>query len=90
MKDIFGDNIAFTDSSEREFGIPDRSFKSVKEAAEEAGMSRLYGGIHYKHSCVAGADEGKKLGYMINERLQMMKKESYPKASRLKEKSTSE
>ena len=71
---IFGDNVPYTDSSELEFGIPNRSFTSVKEAAEEASISRVYGGIHYKYSCEAGAAEGKLVGALVNQRLQMKKK----------------
>jgi len=31
------------------------------EAAREAGISRLYGGIHYKPSIEAGYTQGKKI-----------------------------
>jgi hypothetical protein len=58
MTNIFGDNISYTDTSETEFGIAPRSFTSVRKAAEEAGTSRVYGGIHYKHSCDIGNAEG--------------------------------
>lgn len=73
MTDIFGDNISYTDSSELEFGIPNRTFTSVREAAKEASISRVYGGIHYTYSCDAGAKEGKALGEMIVQRLRMKK-----------------
>src|SRR5215218_8999465 len=36
MTHYFGDNIHYTDTSELEFGVPSRSFKSVREAANEA------------------------------------------------------
>ena len=39
MANIFGDNTSYTDSSEMEFGIPPRSFTSIKAAAMEAGLS---------------------------------------------------
>ncbi|MEP7317862.1 MAG: vanadium-dependent haloperoxidase [Panacibacter sp.] len=74
MTSIFGENISYTDSSELEFGIPNRSFTSVKAAAEEASISRVYGGIHYKYSCQVGAEEGKLVGILIDQRLQMKKK----------------
>lgn len=41
-----GDNIAFTNKSETEFGIPEGSFISFRQVGKEAGMSRVYGGIH--------------------------------------------
>jgi membrane-associated phospholipid phosphatase len=74
MTDIFGDNISYTDTSETEFGIPPRSFTSVRNAAVEAGISRVYGGIHYKHSCDIGNAEGKLVGQLVNQRLHMMRK----------------
>ena len=74
MTGIFGDDIPYTDSSELEFGIPNRTFTSVRMAAKEAGISRVYGGIHYSYSCTVGAEEGKLLGTLVNQRLQMKKK----------------
>nr|WP_294948689.1 vanadium-dependent haloperoxidase [uncultured Mucilaginibacter sp.] len=67
----FGDNIAYTDSSESEFGIAPRKFKSFREAAEEAAMSRVYGGIHYKIACDVGNMQGRKIGQLVNEKLQL-------------------
>src|SRR5262249_7147764 len=45
----FGDNFAFSTTSP---GLPNvtRSFTSFQQAAEEAGRSRIYGGIHYQFS----------------------------------------
>ncbi|WP_295721184.1 vanadium-dependent haloperoxidase [Mucilaginibacter sp.] len=59
---LFGSNLAFTDSTEVEFSIPARQFKSFKAAADEAAMSRFYGGIHYMPSIVNGVDEGVRIG----------------------------
>ena len=73
MTDIFGDNISYTDTSETEFGIAPRSFTSVRQAAEEAAISRVYGGIHYKHSCDIGNAEGKLVGQLVIQRLHMKK-----------------
>ena len=71
MTHYFGDNVAYTDSSELEFGIPNRTFTSVRQAAKEAGMSRVYGGIHYKNSCEVGTLEGVQVGQLIINRLTM-------------------
>jgi hypothetical protein len=49
-----GNNVAFTDHSYDYLGYKSRSFKSLEEAAHEAGLSRLYGGIHYRPSIDAG------------------------------------
>lgn len=65
----FGDNVAFTDSTEVEFGLPARSFKSFDEAANEVGMSRLYGGIHYRTGNVAGLKNGREIGKYVCEKL---------------------
>ena len=74
MTDIFGDNINYTDTSELEFGISNRSFASVRNAAKEAAISRVYGGIHYKYSCDIGNEEGKKVGELVIQRLRMKRK----------------
>ncbi|CAN5132331.1 hypothetical protein BH11BAC6_BH11BAC6_12040 [soil metagenome] len=73
MTDVFGDNISYTDTSETAFGIPPRTFSSVRKAAEEAAISRVYGGIHYKHSCDIGNEEGKLVGQLVIQRLHMKK-----------------
>jgi len=66
---LFGDNIAFTDSVEVEYGLFPRSFASVKQAAEEACISRFYGGIHYMPAIKLGAEQGKNLGQYIIQNL---------------------
>jgi hypothetical protein len=66
---LFGENFSFIDSTEMEFGLPARPFKSFKQAAAEAAISRLYGGIHYRPSIVNGVQEGEKLGNFITQRL---------------------
>lgn len=71
MTHYFGDNIHYTDSSELEFGVSNRSFTSVRQAADEAAISRVYGGIHYKHSCDVGHEEGIKVGTYILQHLKM-------------------
>ncbi|WP_184545483.1 vanadium-dependent haloperoxidase [Mucilaginibacter sp. FT3.2] len=59
---LFGDNFAFTDSTEVEFDIRPRQFASFEAAAKEASISRFYGGIHYMPSIVNGVDEGNRIG----------------------------
>jgi hypothetical protein len=73
MTNFFGDNFAFTDSSELEFGIANRSFKSFRDAALEASWSRLYGGIHYRSDLEQGNLLGKQIGEFIVQRLRMKK-----------------
>ena len=65
LTSIFGDDFAFTDSSELEYNLPVRSFKSFREAALEASVSRIYGGIHYRSGCDNGNKQGKDLAKII-------------------------
>ncbi|WP_296699054.1 vanadium-dependent haloperoxidase [Algoriphagus sp.] len=61
----FGDNFEFIDSSETYFGLPERSFKSFLLASEEAAISRLYGGIHFRDAIEEGVKQGEQIGDMI-------------------------
>jgi hypothetical protein len=65
LTDLFGDNFAFTDSTEIEFGLTARTFKSFIHASEEAAISRLYGGIHYRPAVENGMIEGRAVGNFI-------------------------
>ena len=69
----FGDNVAFRDTSSVAFGIPARSFKSFRQAAIEAGQSRVYGGIHYTNSCLVGTKQGEEIGRLVVQRLKLKK-----------------
>lgn len=70
---LFGDNFAFTDSTEIEFGLTARSFNSFMEASAEAALSRLYGGIHYRLACDVGVTEGRELGKFICDKIRTRK-----------------
>lgn len=61
---LLGDT-PFTDSTSIAIGHAARRFESFTEAADEAGMSRLYGGIHFR----AGNEAGRVLGACIAERV---------------------
>ncbi len=54
----FGDNFAYDDTVEERFGLKTRSFKSFNEAATQAGISRLYGGIHFMDAITNGQKQG--------------------------------
>jgi hypothetical protein len=73
MAHNFGNNLSFTDTSLLEFGIKSRTIKSFRDAAQEASISRLYGGIHYLFDMEEGTKAGKKLGELIVQRLRMRK-----------------
>ncbi len=64
-----GDSVAFADSTEMEYGLPVRSFTSIDQAAQEAAISRLYGGIHYRQAIEEGSAQGRKLGDLVAARL---------------------
>lgn len=70
---FFGDNVHFTSQSDGHDGFTEkplanvitRSFTSFTEAADEAGMSRIYGGIHYSFDNVNGLAAGRALGTYV-------------------------
>jgi membrane-associated phospholipid phosphatase len=65
LKSFFGrDNIAFTLASE-DATVADRSFSSFSQAAQEAGISRIYGGIHYSFDNVDGLAAGAEIGNLV-------------------------
>lgn len=66
---LFGDNFSFLDSTEVEYGLPARSFNSFKEASQEAAISRLYGGIHYRPAIDHGVTEGTALGNYVVDKI---------------------
>ncbi|MBC7606365.1 MAG: vanadium-dependent haloperoxidase, partial [Burkholderiales bacterium] len=70
---IFGDNFSYIDDSEVNFGLPKRNFKSFKQAAVEASISRLYGGIHYRAAIENGIVQGNNIGNYIIKKLKMAK-----------------
>jgi hypothetical protein len=76
MTHYFGDHFQYTDTSGKEFGIPDRSFKSFRDAALEASWSRLYGGIHYRCDLEQGNILGIQIGQYIVKKLQFNKNET--------------
>jgi hypothetical protein len=70
---FFGDNFAFTDNTENEFGLPSRKFKSFLQAASEAAVSRFYGGIHYKDAIENGALQGTAIGNYVITKMALSK-----------------
>lgn len=73
LTSVFGDNFSYTDSTELEFGIKSRSFKSFRDAAIENNWARFYGGIHFHNSCIISTDLGKKVGDLVVTRIKMKK-----------------
>ncbi len=71
LTDIFGDNFKFEDDTETAYGLPIRNFTSFNQAAEEAAISRMYGGIHYRTAVEVGLEQGKELGAFVVNQLKM-------------------
>ncbi|WAC09778.1 vanadium-dependent haloperoxidase [Dyadobacter pollutisoli] len=66
---LLGDNFTFRDDTEVIFDLPTRDFKSFRQAAEEAAISRLYGGIHYRDAIENGQVQGRAIGQFVIEKL---------------------
>lgn len=73
LTSVYGDNFAYTDSTELEFGIENRSFTSFRAAAEENNWARFYGGIHFHNSCITSTQKGKAVGNWVVDHLKMKK-----------------
>lgn len=67
---FFGDNFGYTDTVEERYGLKARSFKSFREAAVEAGLSRFYGGIHFMDAIDNGRAQGLKVGEWVVKKFQ--------------------
>jgi hypothetical protein len=65
LTDLFGE-VAFTDHTHDDRGLAPRSFGSVWDAAEEAAISRLYGGIHFRPAIDLGLAQGRCVGEDVN------------------------
>lgn len=65
LTDLIGDNYEFIDSSEMIFGMPARTFNSFFEARDEAALSRLYGGIHFRSAIENGVEQGNIIGLHV-------------------------
>jgi membrane-associated phospholipid phosphatase len=59
LEHIFGANTSFTDNAHNDRGWGPRTFPSFRVAAEEAALSRLYAGIHYRFGVEGGQVQGK-------------------------------
>ena len=55
----FGADTAFVDNTHNDRGWGPRSFKNFKAAADEAGLSRLYAGIHFRFGVTGGQVQGR-------------------------------
>jgi hypothetical protein len=65
LTQFLGDHFVFKDSVETYIGLPSRDFSSFNQAAAEARISRLYGGIHFRDAIENGADIGEEIGKLV-------------------------
>ena len=69
LTDLFGP-LSFTDTTHTThnpgLGFPDRMFTNFLDAANEAAISRMYGGIHYAFDNQDGFNQGQCVGSIIN------------------------
>lgn len=61
LEALFGTNVPFVDHAHDADGFAPRSFDRILAAAQEAGMSRLYAGIHFR----SGNLNGQALGICV-------------------------
>ncbi len=66
LTDLFGKDFAFVDHTHDERGFEPRAFESFFDFADEAAISRLYGGIHYRSAIEEGIDQGKCIGKQVS------------------------
>ena len=66
LTDLFGEGYRFVDHTHDERDFAPRGFGSFFEAAEEAAISRLYGGIHFRSAIVNGLAQGRCIGRAVS------------------------
>jgi hypothetical protein len=66
LEDLFGSNVPFVDHAHDVDGFAPRSFDHIFAAAEEAGISRLYAGIHFQSGNVNGRSLGQCVAARVN------------------------
>jgi hypothetical protein len=62
LTQFFGEKFGFDDATHQHDGLKPRHFISFGQAANEAGISRLYGGIHFRAAVEQGLEQGKCIG----------------------------
>lgn len=65
LGDIFGADTSFTDNTHNDRGWGPRTFKNFRAAADEAAISRMYAGIHFKFGIEGGKVQGRCVGEKV-------------------------
>lgn len=66
LESLFGENVSFFDHAHDADGFAPRFFDHIFAAAEEAGMSRLYAGIHFRSGNLNGRSLGRCVAARVN------------------------
>jgi hypothetical protein len=66
LTDLFGD-VPFEDRTHEARGLPTRSSRSFQAAADEAAISRLYDGIHFRSAIARGLEQGACVGALASQ-----------------------
>jgi len=69
LNHYFGNDFGFNDDVEVKFGIPPKQFRSFEQAANEAGISRFYGGIHFEDAIQNGLVQGGQIGSYVLQKM---------------------
>jgi len=62
---LFGD-VGYTDHTHDADGFAPRTFESLTESMNETGISRLYGGIHFRAAIIDGFAQGRCVSAKVN------------------------
>lgn len=65
LTELFG-RVPFTDHTHDALGYRPRTYPSFFAAAEEAALSRLYGGIHFRSAIESGLEQGRCIGERVS------------------------
>jgi hypothetical protein len=65
LSHLYGENYTFVDRSQARLGFAPRAYASFEVAAEEAALSRLYGGIHFRTANEMGLMQGRCIGHKV-------------------------
>ena len=72
LRYAFGEQVAFTDDRVHvDIDFSARSYESFREAAEQAGLSRVLGGIHYPISNQHGLEQGRSVAEAIAKKVEL-------------------
>jgi hypothetical protein len=73
LTSLYGEQFPYEDTVELEYGLPSRTFQSFLQASDEAAVSRIYAGIHFRPAVENGVIQGDKVGKWILAKVQTRK-----------------